>query len=112
MPRSQADRQALFDTAAWMTREAFFADKPDAIAAGSQLSQRLARVDLLDSQHRAATGEAGEDELLHQLARARAGLSVARADITKQEKAWNLRYAKTMLRSYRELARAGTASGS
>lgn len=109
---SQADRQALYDTAAWMTREVFFTDKPEAIVAGSQLSQRLARVQLLDSQHRAATGEASEDELLHQLARARASLSVARADITKQAIQWNLRYAKTMLRSYRELARAGTASGS
>lgn len=109
---AQADRQALYDTAAWMTREIFFADKPQAIVAGSNLSQRLARVDLLDRQHRSATDAAGEDELLHQLARARAGLSVARADISKQAKAWNLRYAKTMLRSYRELARAGTASDS
>jgi hypothetical protein len=109
---SQANRQALYDTAAWMTREVFIADKPNAIAAGTQLSQRLARVQQLDSQHRAAADDAEKDELLHQLARARAGLSVSRADISKQAKQWNLRYAKTMLRSYRELARAGTESQS
>ena len=105
---TEADRRALFETAAWMAREVYFSDKPAAIVAGKELRQRLDRVNQLDAQLEEAVDDTSKDEALHQLARARAGLSVTRATIEKQAASWNLRYAKTMLRSYRELARAGT----
>ena len=41
-------------------------------------------------------------------AAARAGLTRVRADISNHADDWNLRYAKTSLRSYRELARAAS----
>jgi len=106
----EADRQALYDTAAWMTRSQFFAEQPDALKLGAQLKTRLARVDDLQRQQENTVDENKNDERLHQLARARAGLAVTRADIERQAQAWNLRYAKTTLRSYRELARAGRPS--
>ena len=105
---ADADTQALFDTAAWMAREVYVGDQPAAITAGKELRKRLSRVNQLSTDLEQAASDDSKDELLHMLARARAGLSVTRADIEKQAAAWNLRYAKTMLRSYRELARAGT----
>lgn len=105
---TDADTQALFDTAAWMAREVYVGNQPAAITAGKELRKRLSRVNQLSTDLEQADSDNGKDELLHMLARARAGLSVTRADIQKQAAGWNLRYAKTMLRSYRELARAGT----
>jgi len=102
-----ADRQALFATAAWLTRSQFFSDKPEALELGAQLQSRVARVQELRQQHEDTTDDNSKDELLHQLARARAGLAATRADVERNAQRWNLRYAKTTLRSYRELARAG-----
>jgi hypothetical protein len=103
---ADASQQDLYDTAAWLTRRIFFDDKPQAIEAGRVLSQRLARVAELESGLAASNDPDQHDERLHDLARARAGLSATRAEISEQAQAWNLRYAKTMLRSYREVARA------
>ncbi|MDH3644318.1 MAG: redoxin domain-containing protein [Gammaproteobacteria bacterium] len=101
-----APRQDLYDTAAWLTRQLFFADKPEAMDAGLLLRQRLTRIRELEAELQASSDENQRDELLHTLARARAGLSVTRAEISKNASAWNLRYAKATLRSYREVARA------
>lgn len=101
-----ASRQDLYDAAAWLTRRLFFTDIPEAIAAGRQLEQRLGRIRELEDELAASTEADRKDELLHTLARARAGLSVTRAEIANNAAAWNLRYAKTTLRSYREVARA------
>ena len=62
----------------------------------------------LEGQLRNAADEHARDKILDQLAKARAGLAVTRAEVGKNAREWNLRYAKTMLRSYRELARAGS----
>ena len=101
-----AGEQDLFDTAAWLTHRLFFTDKPEAIDAGRLLSQRLARIRQLEDQLEVIDDPDQHDEQLHTLARARAGLSLTRAKISNNADAWNLRYAKTTLRSYREVARA------
>lgn len=101
-----AGEQDLLDTAAWLTRRLFFTDKPEAIDAGRLLSQRLARIRQLEAQLETSDDPDQYDEQLHTLARARAGLSLTRAEISNNADAWNLRYAKTTLRSYREVARA------
>lgn len=103
---SAASEQALLDSAAWLTRMRFFADLPDAIETGKLLSWRLGRIRELEA---ALTADAGDDELdalRLTLARARAGLVMTRAEIEQQSTNWNLRRAKTTLRSYREVARA------
>jgi hypothetical protein len=73
----------------------------------------LARVSELEAAEQAATSAqdsefdgSNHDEILHTLAAARAGLTRVRADISNHADEWNLRYAKTSLRSYRELVRA------
>ncbi len=105
-----ADREALYNTAAWMARELFFAPSADALAAGQELGQRLARVRELEE---ALAGPGAEREALEtQLAAARAGLSRLRADINRNADAWRLRSVKTTIRSYRELSRAGTLGDS
>lgn len=101
-----ASQQELYDTAAWLTRQLFFVDEPEAINAGHTLSRRLVRIGDLEAALAASQDPDQKDELLHTLARARAGLSLTRAEISKNANAWNLRYAKTTLRSYREVARA------
>jgi hypothetical protein len=101
-----ADDQALLDTAAWLTRQRFLNDNEAAIEAGTLLGWRLGRVRTLELELEAATNEDDKDELLHTLARARAGLSLTRAEITENADDWNLRYVKTSLRSYREVVRA------
>ncbi len=101
----QVSRQDWLDTAAWMTRQYYFSDNPEAMASGRDLDRRLARAKLLESQINATQGDTGPLE--QQLAAARAGLTSTRAKIDQKSTAWNLRSAKTMLRAYRELARAG-----
>lgn len=101
-----ADEQDLYDTAAWLTRQVFFDDKPEAIAAGQRLDERLVRIRELEAAQRRSSDADREDELLHLVASARAGLSLTQADISNHAEAWNLRYAKTTLRSYREVASA------
>lgn len=103
---TSASPQDLYDTAAWMTRRLFFADNTPAIDAGRLLSQRLARIGELETALEQSTDEDRSDELLHTLAQARAGLSLTRAEVASKAADWNLRYAKTTLRSYREVARA------
>ena len=105
---TMASEQDLFDTAAWLTRQLFFRDQPGAIETGQLLSWRLGRINELESALERSTDPDEQDELLHTLARARAGLSVTRAEIASNSADWNLRYAKTTLRSYREVARAET----
>lgn len=104
-----ATRQDLYDTAAWLTRRLFFTGKPEALDAGTLLGNRLARIAQLEAELKAAGDADRRDELLHTLARARAGLEVTRAEISRNAAAWSLRFAKTTLRSYREVAGAAVA---
>lgn len=101
-----ADDQALLDTAAWLTRQRFLSDNDRAIEAGELLGWRLGRIQELESALETASDEDEEDELIHTLAQARAGLSMTRAEISNHAREWNLRYVKTSLRSYREVVRA------
>ncbi len=101
-----AGQQDLYDTAAWLTRLLFFQDIPEALEAGRLLNRRLARVRELEALLEANRTSDRKDELLHTLAQARAGLSLTRAEISNNADAWNLRSAKTTLRSYREVAGA------
>ncbi len=105
-----ADREALYNTAAWMARELFFAPSADALAVGTELGQRLARVRELETQLAAAGDE--RDSVEAQLAAARAGLSGVRARINQNADDWRLRSVKTTIRAYRELSRAGTLNDS
>ena len=104
---TDATEQDLLDTAAWLTRERFFTDNAAAIETGELLAWRLGRIRELEAALQASASADDRDELLQTLARARAGLSMTRADIDRNAAAWNLRYAKTTLRSYREVALAG-----
>jgi len=72
-----------------------------------RMRRRLDRVSELQAALAKAADDSEADALSSALSRARAGLSTVRADVSRQAQGWNLRYAKTMLRSYRELARAG-----
>ena len=90
--------------ASWLARQVFIANQPSAITTGKDLSRRLSRVAELQTAHQAATTGELEDALLHKLAAARGGLARVRATVTKNESAWNLRYAQGMLRGYREVA--------
>jgi len=101
-----AGQQDLFDTAAWLTRLVFFQDTPEALEAGRLLNKRLARIRELEAEFEASQSPDSKDEILHTLAQARAGLSLTRAEISNNADAWNLRSAKTTLRSYREVAGA------
>ncbi len=107
-----ADRASLLDLAAWLIRSQFFAaesaSEHPAVAAGRNLSQRLARVEYLAAEEQAHRGTDQHDAALHTLAAARAGLTRVRAQINEQAQAWNLRYAKASLRSYREVVNAVT----
>ncbi len=105
-----ADREALYNTAAWMARELFFAPSADALAVGTELGQRIARVRELETQLAAAGDE--RDTVEAQLAAARAGLSGVRARINQNADDWRLRSVKTTIRAYRELSRAGTLNDS
>lgn len=95
--------QDLLSSAAWLTRTLFFFDHPDAVAAGKLLAWRLDRIDQLEQALAAAQDNEKRDEVAQNLARARAGLVMTRAEIEAQSDTWNLRYAKTTLRSYREV---------
>ena len=101
-----AGQQDLLDTAAWLTRLLFFQGTPEALEAGGILNKRLARVRELEASLEAKPSADRRDEILHTLAQARAGLSLTRAEISNNADAWNLRSAKTTLRSYREVAGA------
>ena len=104
-----ASDEDLLATAAWLVRNRFYAEREEVVDAAADLARRLDRVAELETSLANALergdGDA-EDTALHALARARAGLSLARASITKNAAPWNLRYAKTSLRGYREVARA------
>jgi hypothetical protein len=104
---TDATEQDLLDTAAWLTRQRFFSDNAAAIETGELLTWRLNRIQELEATLKASASADDREELLQTLARARAGLSMTRADIDRNAEAWNLRYAKTTLRSYREVALAG-----
>ncbi len=106
---TSASDEDLLATAAWLVRNRFYAERDEVVDAARDLARRLDRLAALETALASALergdGDA-EDTALHALARARAGLSLARANISKQASAWNLRYAKTSLRGYREVARA------
>jgi len=95
----------LLAVANWLARQRFIADKPAAIDAGLDLQRRLRRVAELESSHANATDPDQQDQLLHQLAAARGGLSKARATVRNNMDAWRLEYAQGSLRGYREVAR-------
>ena len=64
----------------------------------------------LGEQQAAADALEARDALQQRLERARAGLARIRAEVDRNAQAWQLRSAKTTLRSYREVARASRAS--
>lgn len=101
-----ADDQALLDTAAWLTRQRFLSDNARAIEVGELLAWRLGRIRELEMALETVVNEDEKDQLIHTLAQARAGLTMTRAEISNQADEWNLRFVKTSLRSYREVARA------
>ena len=101
-----ASDEELLDAAAWLVRSRFLPDNETAIALGTRLSERLARVRSLETAYDGARGTAREDAALQQLSRARGSLSLLRAEIDTHAQAWNLRYMKASLRGYREVARA------
>ena len=102
-----ADQGALFDAATWLTHLLFFVDQPDALKAGRNLAQRLKRVSELEAQIESnAEKPEVKDALQQTLAKARAGLSLARADISGNASNWRLNRAKTTMRGYRSLAGA------
>lgn len=103
---AQVSQDDLFLAAAWLARSVFLDGNDEAIQLGTDLARRVARVAELDSAWRSARGTEAEDELLQQLTRARAGLARVRASVSANAAAWNLRFAKSVLRSYREVARA------
>ena len=106
---SDADQDALLATAAWLVRQRFYAGRTEVVAAAEDLARRLDRVAELEAEladARARASSEAEDTALHAVARARAGLSLARATISQNADDWALRYAKTSLRGYREVARA------
>ena len=96
----------LLLTAAWLIRQLMFASRPEPIAAGSLLAERLNQVEALTIQRTTATDADAADAALHALTGARARLAATRADIAKHAAAWQLRFAKTHLRSYREVVHA------
>ncbi len=103
----RADQKALFDAASWLTHLLFFVDQPEAIKAGRNLAQRLRRVQELESQIEANSANPNEKDALQQtLAKARAGLSEARAAISANAAEWRLDRAKTTMRGYRAVAGA------
>lgn len=99
-------QEDLLITAAWIARQRFIADKPEATKAGLDLQRRLNRVSELEAQSAAAqsAGDEEADALLHQLAAARGGLAMARATVSNNAAAWNLRFAQGAVRAYREVA--------
>ena len=106
---SDAAAEDLTATAAWLVRQRFFGDRADVLKAAEDLARRLDRISALEAElanARSAESADAEDAALHALARARAGLTLARANISKNAQAWNLRYAKSSLRGYREVALA------
>ena len=111
-----ATEQDLIDAATWMTRRLALPDNDEALDAGRRLRKRLSRVDELEraiasytpsSLNAALEPTPTQEELVENLTKARAGLSVVRREVDKNAAAWRLRSAKTTLRVYRELARAG-----
>ena len=105
---TDASTEDLYAAASWLIRQRFFPDNTAAMETGIDLRRRLRRVDDLEQQEQAAAGSPEHDELLHTLAAARAGLTRVRADISNHAEEWNLRYAKSSLRSYREVVRAAS----
>jgi hypothetical protein len=105
---SAASEQDLFDTAAWLTRVLYLEDTPESLDAGRLLRRRLDRLAELEAMLEATTNADERDQLQQTLARARAGLTMTRAEISNNASSWNLRRVKTTLRSYREVARAET----
>ena len=97
----------LLTTANWLMRQRFIADKPKAIAAGLNLNKRLKRVRELEAMQDVSSGVDERDQLLHQLAAARGGLSKARATVNNNATKWQLKYAQGSLRGYREVAHEG-----
>lgn len=105
-----APQQDLINAAIWMTRQLTLRDNADALSAGRQLRQRLERLEELEGAMAGSSTTAptaSDDLLVENLSKARAGLSVLRREIERNALAWRLRSAKTTLRVYRELARAG-----
>ncbi len=100
-----ASEEELFDAAAWLTQLRFFTSKPQAVETGRTLAWRLGRIQELEAAIEKAS-ENAKDELRQKLARAHAGLSMTRAEIERHADEWRLRFAKTTLRGYREVARA------
>ena len=106
---SDMEARELERLAAWFARQVF--GRADMLEAGASLARRLSRVRTLERRLERVrgdgTGSADDpDALLHQLAQARGGLTMARAGVDKRAGEWRLRFAKTLIRSYREVALA------
>lgn len=98
----------LLATASWMARQIYFNPDHPALNAGSQLQERLAEVRGLEQRLAQAdqTDVTQRDALLQNVAAARARLTRTRAVISDKADAWRLRFLKTSIRSYREVAHA------
>ncbi len=96
----------LLSTAAWLIRQLMFAEQQDALAAGERLAAALQQVNVHTRARDEAETDDARDQALHALAGARARLEAARAAIERQAGPWQLRFAKTHLRSYREVVHA------
>ena len=107
--RGDSARADLMLAAAWLARQRFIEGKPEVLRAGQDLTQRLRRVDELETALANATNPDERDQLLQTLGKARGGLSRARAVVRNGQAEWNLDYAQGMLRSYREVGRVMSA---
>lgn len=106
----EVSEQDMLIAAAWLTREVFLGEHLDhsveAISTGKLLIRRLERLQQFEQAHSNASNEDEKDRTLHDLARARGGLTLTRSTISNNAAQWRLKTAKAMMRSYREVARA------
>ena len=105
-----ASQEELLQAATWLVREVFYSRDLEVFALGGELKLRINRVRQLEQLYKQSQDATEKDKLLEQLAGARAGLSVARASVSKKAGDWQLNFAKAMLRSYREVALAASRS--
>ncbi len=111
---TQASPEELLATASWIARQVFFTDddgetkNKSALILGEELEQRLSAIRRLNSELKNAANATVKDQVLQRLSTARALLARTQASISKQADSWSLRFVKTTIRSFREVARAAT----
>lgn len=111
---TQASPEELLATASWITRQVFFTDNDGemqhrgALILGEELAQRLSAISQLNDELKNAANATVKDQVLQRLSTARALLAKTQASISNQADSWSLRFVKTSIRSFREVARAAT----